>query len=88
MTHEEYVNGYAKLNKAYNDTFDALQELYDKGFEDSNISNRYNYALNILDEALDLYKANYVSVKQEEESEAQEKPAKKGGFQIFGGKKK
>ncbi len=93
MTHEEYVNGYAKLNKAYNDTFDALQELFDLGFSDPEISKRYNYALNILDEALDIYKNSYVTREEKEkeipeEKEAEEKPEKTRGFQIFGGKKK
>lgn len=88
MTHEEYVNGYARLNKAYNDTFDTLQDLYDNGFSDPEISDRYNYALNILDQALDIYKGKYVSA--EEPENASDKGGKKvkkvKGFQIFGGK--
>ena len=88
MTHEEYVNGYARLNKAYNDTFDTLQDLYDNGFSDPEISDRYNYALNILDQALDIYKGKYVSA--EEPENASDKGVKKvkkvKGFQIFGGK--
>ena len=96
MTKEEYISGYAKINKAYNQIFDALQELMEQGFDDVEIIQAFNYGLNVLDTGLDAYKENYVNKdtgikKADEEEEADPSDGKKskgfGGFKVFGGKK-
>lgn len=83
MTREDYVEEYAKLNKAYNQIFDTLQELMDNGFDNSEVITAVNYSLNVMDKALDVYKASYVD-KKEETPKKEDKGFK--GFKVFGGK--
>ncbi len=99
MTREEYIEGYASLNKAYNQIFDTLQDLMEKGFDDQEVITAFNYGLNVLDKGLDIYKDSYVDKKTDlefkvETSDSPEesddgKSSQKGkfkGFKVFGGK--
>lgn len=78
MTREEGIQGYARMNKAYNEIFDALQDLMEVGFDDDKFISCVNYSLRVLDEGLDHYKDKYVST-----SEPKEKSDKTAGFKVM-----
>lgn len=67
MTREDGINGYARINKAYNEIFDALQDLMEQDFDDEKFIGCVNYSLRVLDEGLDYYKEKYVSAPKSEE---------------------
>jgi len=78
MTREEGIQGYARMNKAYNEIFDALQDLMEAGFDDDKFIGCVNYSLRVLDEGLDHYKEKYVSAP-----ESKEKSESTSGFKVM-----
>lgn len=80
MENQQIIAGYANLNKAYNDTFDALQDVMENGFDDPEVIQRYNYGLNILDEALTIMKEKHVVPAMKASAEK----SNSSGFKVMG----
>ncbi len=66
---------YRQMNKGYNQIFDGLQEIEDIDVE---VSRAVNYALNILDSALDEIKASVV----EDEASGEGRKPEINGFHL------